>query len=126
MWGGHVLIAEALICLASVVYHEARGEPIKGQVAVAHVVLNRAGRDPSKICAEVQRPAQFSWQGLKTEPRAWATALWAAQFAAFSPDSTHGATQFDSNGRSYWKWKFVEVARVGGHVFYRGVGTSGR
>lgn len=50
-------------CLAKNIYFEARGEPIKGQIAVAQVVLNRLDSDdyPSNICQIVYQPNQFSW-----------------------------------------------------------------
>ena len=42
-------------CLAEAVYFEARGEAVRGQIAVAQVVLNRAfsGFYPSTVCAVV-------------------------------------------------------------------------
>lgn len=44
-------------CLAEAIYFEARGEPVAGQVAVAQVILNRAGskRYPSSPCAVVRQ-----------------------------------------------------------------------
>lgn len=33
-------------CLAQNIYHEPRGEPMVGKVAVAHVVLKRGGGSP--------------------------------------------------------------------------------
>lgn len=51
-------------CLTEAVYHEARGEPVDGQAAVARVVLNRA-RFPKEfgnsICGVVYKKNQFSW-----------------------------------------------------------------
>ena len=35
------MIAEALMCLALNVYHEAKNQSLIGQIAVAQVVLNR-------------------------------------------------------------------------------------
>ena len=50
-------------CLASAVYFEARGEPLKGQLAVADVVLNRVRSEgyPDTICQVVEQPWQFSF-----------------------------------------------------------------
>lgn len=50
-------------CLARNVYHEARGEPLEGQIAVAQVTLNRvaSGQFQSSICKTVYAPKQFSW-----------------------------------------------------------------
>src|ERR1035437_1636643 len=55
------MIASALICVASVIYHEARGEPYKGQVAVASVALNRADKNRTNVCAEINKQGQFPW-----------------------------------------------------------------
>lgn len=42
-------------CLAEAIYYESRGEPVRGQIAVAQVVLNRAfsGYYPSTVCGVV-------------------------------------------------------------------------
>src|SRR5204862_6551245 len=47
--------AKAEKCLASAIYFEARGEPVRGQIAVAQVVLNRAfsGHYPNTVCGVV-------------------------------------------------------------------------
>ena len=53
-----------LHCLTEAVYHEARGEPIKGQAAVAHVVMKRTKfpkEFASTICGVVYQHGQFSW-----------------------------------------------------------------
>src|SRR4030095_7857272 len=50
-------------CIAVAVYHEARGETLDGQLAVARGIMNRAasGRYPSSWCGVVKQPAQFSF-----------------------------------------------------------------
>ena len=50
-------------CLALNIYHEARGERVEGQIAVAHVTMNRVNHEkwPSTICEVVYQPKQFSW-----------------------------------------------------------------
>ncbi len=47
--------AKAEKCLAEAVYFEARGEAVRGQMAVAHVVMNRAfsGYYPTTVCGVV-------------------------------------------------------------------------
>src|SRR5512139_4045578 len=49
-------------CLAAVIYHEARGESLKGQLAVGQVVLNRAESKyfPNNICKVAFQPHQFT------------------------------------------------------------------
>ena len=69
--------AESLIdesektCLAKVIYHETRGEPLSGQKGVAKVVLNRKQHEkfPKTICGVINQvnrvdgrtQYQFSW-----------------------------------------------------------------
>ena len=43
------------------VYHEARGEPEEGQIAVAQVVLNRAEQRGISVKEVILQPHQFSW-----------------------------------------------------------------
>lgn len=57
------MLDAALLCLAMNIYHEARGEPIEGQIAVAAVTMNRVEdkRWPDDVCSVVWQPGQFSW-----------------------------------------------------------------
>ena len=56
------MIEAAVLCMALNLYHEGdKNEPIEGLFAIAQVVLNRAGRDPEKVCEVVYAPHQFSW-----------------------------------------------------------------
>jgi spore germination cell wall hydrolase CwlJ-like protein len=50
-------------CLVANVYHEARGEDVLGQAAVAHVTLNRVRLPayPDSVCGVVWQKGQFSW-----------------------------------------------------------------
>ena len=58
-----MIIEAALVCLATNIYHEARGESYEGQLAVAQVTLNRveSTRYPDNVCDVVYQPWQFSW-----------------------------------------------------------------
>ena len=53
----------ASMCLALALYHEARGEPVSGQMMVAKVIVNRiqSNRFPNKMCDVVMQPRQFSF-----------------------------------------------------------------
>lgn len=57
------ILTSAIMCLALNIYNEARGEPLRGQYAVAEVVLNRQAdrRWPDRTCDVVYQPYQFSW-----------------------------------------------------------------
>ena len=56
-----VVTASALLCLTMNVYHESRGEPESGQMAVAYVTLNRAVSQNRDVCSVVYEKSQFSW-----------------------------------------------------------------
>ena len=47
--------------LSVCIYHEARGEPVEGQIAVGHVILNRVIKRKKSIKEVVLQPYQFSW-----------------------------------------------------------------
>ena len=69
-------------CMAVAVYHEARGETLEGQLAVARVIMNRAasGKYPSTWCGVVKQPWQFSFvrnghmPAVNQQSAAWANA----------------------------------------------------
>ena len=50
-------------CLARAIYHEARGEPLTGQIAVAEVVIARSKdrRWRGDLCHTIRMPKQFSF-----------------------------------------------------------------
>ena len=128
-----ISIALALHCLSLNVYHEARGEPFAGQVAVAQVTVRRAQRDPRKVCTEVYRPGQFSWTATghrKYRPRlldpAWQRAQDAAALALRwgsgerLPDYSRGATHYHADYvRPYWTRAKTQTAQIGRHLFWR-------
>src|SRR6202008_3628337 len=79
--------AKAEQCLANAVYFEARGEPVRGQIAVAQVVMNRvfSGYYPNDVCGVVYQDShrhlacQFTFAGDGSPDRiderdAWARA----------------------------------------------------
>lgn len=127
---------EALRCLATAVYFEARGEPEKGQVAVAQVVLNRVEHwfYPDDICSVVfqqqhmRNQCQFSFacDGRSDRPRskvAWARALKVAKRVLNKEVYLEGvgrATHYHANYvRPYWLRDMRKVDRIGRHIFYR-------
>jgi spore germination cell wall hydrolase CwlJ-like protein len=114
------MIPAALFCIAQVVYHEARSDPIEGRVAVAQVVLNRAGRDLERVCSETKRYRQFATPVPIREPKAWRRALDVARAAPDIKDYTNGATHFHTAAsRAYWAQGMVYVGQWGAHKFYR-------
>lgn len=132
---GREVPPDALRCLALAVYFEAGSEPLAGKEAVAHVVLNRAQHAgfPGGICSVVQqggeqRPCQFGWycDGRSDQPtsaRMWQSAQEVARevLAGRVDDPTGGALYFAQAraGRPAWTKRLTQIARIGGHVFYR-------
>lgn len=119
-------MTSALLCLALAVYHEARGEPFRGQVAVAQVVMRRAALDDAKICHVVAIPRQFSPAVRRHAAgrAAWGRAVIAAQKAMLwakgaGQDESRGADHFHSGAQPAWARSMWPVAVIGGHSFYR-------
>lgn len=129
-----------LRCLAENVYFEARGEPLRGQYAVAEVTLNRVASPhfPDTICEVVhdirwdprrkRRIAHFSWVDLQLKLRltprgaAWQQAMTVATEVY---DGTHNPVVPDAlffhatTVDPYWAKTKKSVAKIGNHVFYR-------
>ena len=62
------MVAEALLCLALNLYHEARNQSFAGMIAVANVVMNRVNSEdyPDTVCGVVkQGPVRESWETKK-------------------------------------------------------------
>jgi len=132
---GREVPPDALRCLALAVYFEAGSEPQAGKEAVAHVVLNRAQHAgfPGGVCGVVQqggeqRPCQFGWycDGRSDQPtssRMWESAQEVARevLAGRVDDPTGGALYFTQARatRPAWTKRLTQIARIGGHVFYR-------
>lgn len=123
--------ARQVRCLAEAVYYEAKGEPRRGQEAVAEVVANRVASRafPNTFCGVVyQRTArvcQFSW--VCTSRRAPSGLQWqrANEIAervvdGWRPGVATGATHFHAHFVSpNWSRVYRRVATIGGHIFYR-------
>lgn len=128
-----LLTGAAMLCLALNVYHEARGEPWQGQIAVAQVQLRRADFDGDNVCRVTYAPKQFSWTGMPTLPKPrhddprWIKAKAAAQYAALwavfemGEDYSRGATLYHNcHVRPYWSRAEMvrHVGNIGCHKFY--------
>ena len=128
--------ATAVDCLALNIYHEARGEPLKGQVAVAQVVLNRVAhvRFPNEVCAVIKDGGewprgfcQFSWwcdgrSDAPLESKAWRESLALADevLSGAHGDPTRGALWYHATSVApTWRRDFDRTGRIGDHIFYR-------
>lgn len=120
-------------CLRKAIYFEARGESLKGQFAVAEVILNRVDnpRYPSTVCRVVnqggRKGCQFSFtcDGIRDVMREKAAAERAGKIARLMLDGlpralTEGATHFHTRAvRPGWAHRFPRTAAIGAHLFYR-------
>jgi spore germination cell wall hydrolase CwlJ-like protein len=122
-------------CLAQNIYFEARGEPLRGQLGVAHVVMNRVEdhRFPATICGvikeggEARRGAcQFSWwcDGQSDRPTdlvAWRRSFEVALqiYLGRTADPTLGALWYHADYvQPEWRRAYVRGPRIGRHLFY--------
>ncbi|MDP3075779.1 cell wall hydrolase [Bradyrhizobium sp.] len=123
-------------CLTEVIYFEARGEAVRGQIAVAQVVLNRAfsGKYPDTVCGVVYQnkhrhlACQFTFAcdnnpDVVKEPDMWDRArkiakamldgqIWLPEVAK----STHYHAYWV---RPSWVSEMKKMYKTGVHTFYR-------
>src|SRR5262245_14022634 len=123
-------------CLAEGIYFESRGEPVRGQIAVAQVILNRAfsGHYPSSVCGVVYQNAhrhlacQFTFAcdrrpDVIRDQNAWNRAMAVAQGMLdgklWLPEvgkATHYHAYWVRPG---WVRTMQKLHRIGVHTFYR-------
>jgi hypothetical protein len=123
-------------CLAEAIYFEARGEHVRGQMAVAQVVLNRtfSGKYPTTVCGVVYQNAHrhlacqftFACDGIPDvvrEPDMWERAktiaaemldgkLWLPEVGKATHYHAHWV-------RPGWVREMTKLQRLGVHTFYR-------
>ncbi|WP_456389488.1 cell wall hydrolase [Profundibacter sp.] len=122
-------------CLSEALYFEARGESVKGQFAVAEVILNRvkSRKFPGSVCAVVNQGTgkrnrcQFSYtcDGNPehiNEPAAYRNVgkIARALLDGAPRNLTVGATYYHNHTvRPRWSRVFTRTASIDGHYFYR-------
>ena len=126
-------------CLTAGIYFEARGEPVRGQAAVAQVILNRVKNPtyPDSICGVVyqnkewRNRCQFSFACDRVKDRVGDKQGW--EIASFvARETTHGRIWLSEVGssthyhatyvRPKWARSMKKMGRIGLHVFYRTFG----
>lgn len=123
----HTAKLKDIECLARNIYHEARGEPLEGQVAVAQVTINRveSGGFQSSVCNAVYANRQFSWTLDKSKKikdrKAWEASITVAK--AVLTKSIHlsdfKALYFHTKQvKPRWNRNKRVVAVIGNHIFY--------
>ena len=129
--------------MATNIYHEAKNQPMVGQIAVAQVVMNRANdsRYPDNVCDVIKQgltykngkvvlgKCQFSWycDGKKDDvdkkSEKWRNSLRYASMVITSKitlDVTEGATHYHATYvRPAWARTKTKTVRINRHIFYR-------
>lgn len=136
-----MIVATALACMSISLYHEARGEPIMGQYAIAMVKLNRAAQDHGQVCAVTFQRRQFSWTtAVRKTPSGWyipahmrprlddpieadawqrAKTIAGVSLSGRMWDFTLGADHFHATHVSpRWARSMTPAKRIGRHIFY--------
>jgi spore germination cell wall hydrolase CwlJ-like protein len=123
-------------CLANAVYFESRSEPVRGQMAVAQVVMNRvfSGFYPNDVCGVVYQNAErhlscqftFACDGkrkLITERGAWARANRIAKETLngqiYVPEVAKSTHYHAIYVHPNWVHEMKMMVRYGIHNFYR-------
>ena len=123
-------------CLAEGIYFEARGEDVKGQAAVAQVILNRVRNPsyPSTICGVVyqnrdwRNRCQFSFACDGTRPRvrsashykvAQEVAMAVTAGKIFIPEVGSATHYHATYVRPRWARTMEKMKKIGLHIFYR-------
>lgn len=128
--------ARQLRCMATAIYFEARDEPLRGQIAVAQVIMTRIKSEfyPKTICEVVYQGSQnrnacqfsFACDGkadVVREKKEWATALDVARqvisgkvYLTDIGASTHyHATYVHPD----WRKQVKKIKQIGTHIFYK-------
>jgi len=119
-------------CMAVAVYHEARGETVEGQLAVARVIMNRAasGRYPNSYCGVVKQPWQFSFVNphsgaipyVDEASASWARAVGVTRLALANvvPSVSNDVLWYHATYVApSWGRRLSRAQQIGAHIFYR-------
>lgn len=112
----------AVMCMSLTMFHEARGEPISGQVAVGYVLYRRADFDQNNICSETFKPHQFEWTKKTKHVPAYDTLK---PFIELSQKIIKQEIKDSSKGASYFhhikldnQWGMKPRTIINNHIFY--------
>ncbi len=122
-------------CLAEALYFEARGENLKGQMAVAEVILNRvqSQRYPNTVCRVISQGAsrrnacQFSFK-CDGRPERFSERFAYERVGKVARvmldgrdrDLTDGATHYHTiRVQPGWSRRLEQTVQIGDHIFYR-------
>lgn len=134
--------ASEVDCLAMNAYYEARNQNVRGQMAVANVVMNRSEEVGKTACEVIHTGCQFSWvcsdvpripkddkDYLKIKDRMkvfYVNRMVDAVIDTMNEESiplsdvTHGATYYHADYvNPRWSHQFALTAKIGDQIFYK-------
>ena len=137
-----MIVTAAVVCLALNIYHEARNQPIIGQIAVSEVVLNRVMDEeyPDTVCKviyqakykkgdnlPIRNQCQFSWycDGKSDKPTDIDAYRWALMLSGrilsgeFAPLTDGSINYHSTKVQPDWKIKKEKVVQIEDHIFYK-------
>ena len=140
-----MMLQAAVLCLALNIFHEARNQPVVGQIAVSQVVLNRVASDkfPNDVCGVVRQAeypnndksklptlnrCSFSWycDGISdsisgdVDAYRWALILSNRIMSGEFADVTDGATHYHSTKvLPEWSHRKEKLVQIEDHIFYK-------
>ena len=138
-----MILETALMCMATNIYHEAKNQPMVGQIAVAQVVMNRVNdsRYPDNVCDVVKQgltykngkvvlgKCQFSWHcdgkidDVDMRSKQWRNSLRYASMVITNRITlavTEGAPHYHATYvRPAWARTKTKTVRINRHIFYR-------
>jgi spore germination cell wall hydrolase CwlJ-like protein len=125
------------LCLAKVIFHEARDQSVRGKYAVADVTLNRAesGGYPDSICSVIIQKGQYSGYSKRSakvpdDPKS--QEAWKVSKAIAVKAIRHRNTTVPKNVLYFhavhvkpkWVRKLQRITRIDDHVFYAPIAKS--
>lgn len=121
--------AEHLFWMTVCIYHEGRGEPLEGQKAIAHTIMNRVYRRKISVEEVVLERYQYSWANGGARPpikeySAFLTSLGVAFEVLeerMSGETFQGVDHYFADRIPMPSWaKGMKLAKkIGKHTFYR-------
>lgn len=115
-------------CLYEAIYHEARGEPTEGKIAVANVIQNRvlSSKYPTTYCKVTYHYKQFSYTLNKNRK---ISNKEIQEIKTIAKDTLRGRSKtvvpadtlwyHSVKVKPIWRKKLVKVKTIGMHVFYK-------
>ena len=121
-------------CLARAIYHEARGEPLEGQIAVAEVVIARSQdrRWRGDLCTTIRMPRQFSFVKNGHIPKIRDSKA-AQVMMDLARNVVSGRLKSKAQGSLYyhatyvspsWRHALERTAQIRSHIFYSDPGNT--